>query len=74
MYSSAFKKLIEVVVMTKMHFRILGGVVILINLFLIGENKIEGAMILVLTLGVAVFVELILIKNFASDRVENLQE
>lgn len=60
--------------MTKTHLRILGGIIILFNLMIIGENNIEGIMVLVMTLGVAVLFELVLIKNFASDRVKTPQE
>ncbi|MGP5217261.1 hypothetical protein ACTXKI_12355 [Psychrobacter celer] len=60
--------------MTKTHLRILGGIIILFNLVIIGENNIEGIMVLVLTLGVAVFFELVLVKNFASDRTKTPQK
>lgn len=54
--------------MTKTQFRILGGLIILFNLVIIGENNIEGIMVGVLTIGVALLFELVLIKNFAVDR------
>ena len=54
--------------MTKTQFRILGAVIILFNLVIIGENNIEGIMVGVLTIGVALLFELVLIKNFAVDR------
>ena len=55
-------------VMTKTQFRILGAVIILFNLVVFGENNIEGIMVGVLTIGVALLFELVLIKNFAVDR------
>ena len=54
--------------MTKLQLRILGGLIILFNLVIIGENNIEGIMVGVLTIGVALLFELVLIKNFAVDR------
>ncbi len=54
--------------MTKLQLRILGGFIILFNLVIIGENNIEGIMVGVLTIGVALLFELVLIKNFAVDR------
>lgn len=54
--------------MTKLQFRILGGLIILFNLVIIGENNIEGIMVGVLTIGVALLFELVLIKNYAKDR------
>ena len=54
--------------MTKKQLRILGAIIILVNLVLIGENQIEGIMVLVMTLGVALLFELVLVRNFATDR------
>ena len=54
--------------MTKIQLRILGGLIILFNHVIIGENNIEGIMVGVLTIGVALLFELVLIKNFAVDR------
>lgn len=60
--------------MTKTQFRILGGIIILIALIMIGSYEIEGIMVLVLTIGVALFFELVLVKNFATDRVDSQSE
>lgn len=55
--------------MTKNTIRIIGGIIILINLVIIGSYNIEGLMVLVLTFGVAILFELVLVKQFASDYV-----
>ena len=55
--------------MTKKMIRIIGGIIILINLVIIGAYNIEGLMILVLTFGVAILFEFVLVKQFASDYV-----
>lgn len=54
--------------MTKLQLRILGGLIILFNLVIIGENNIEGIMVGVLTIGVALLFELVLVKNLAVDK------
>ena len=54
--------------MTKLQLRILGGIIILISLMVIGSYEIEGIIILLMTVGVAVFFELVLVKNFATDK------
>ena len=56
--------------MTKLQLRILGGLIILFNLVIIGENNIEGIAILLMTLGVALIFEFVLIKKFATDKNE----
>lgn len=53
--------------MTKTQLRILGGIIILINLVVIGSYDINGFMVLVLTVGVALLFELVLVKSFATD-------
>lgn len=60
--------------MTKLQLRILGGLIILFNLVIIGENNIEGVMVGVLTIGVALLFELVLVKNFAIDKEKPHQE
>ena len=55
--------------MTKTQLRVLGGIIILIALVMIGSYEIEGIMVLVMTLGVALFFELVLVRYFAIDRV-----
>ena len=55
--------------MTKKMIRIIGGIIILINLVIIGAYNIEGLMVLVLTFGVAILFEFVLVKQFASDYV-----
>lgn len=54
--------------MTKLQFRILGGLIILFNLAVFGENQIEGIPLLIGTIGVALLFEFVLIKNYAKDR------
>lgn len=54
--------------MTKTQFRILGGIIILFSLWLIGNYQIEGLMVLVLTLGVALLFEMVLVKKYATYR------
>lgn len=54
--------------MTKKQLRILGGIIILFNLVIFGENQIEGIVLLLGTIGVAILFELVLIRNFATDR------
>lgn len=54
--------------MTKKQFRILGGIIILINLVIFGTYGIEGIALLIGTLGVALFFELVLVRNYATDR------
>lgn len=56
--------------MTKKQLRIIGGVIILFNLWFIGNYQIEGIAILLMTLGVALLFEFVLIKNFAVDKNE----
>lgn len=56
--------------MTKTQFRILGGMIILFNLWFIGNYQIEGIVILLMTLGVALLFEFVLIKKFATDKNE----
>ena len=53
--------------MTTKQFRILGGIIILFNLWLIGNYQIEGMMVLALTLGVALLFETVLVKKYATD-------
>lgn len=53
--------------MTKKQLRIIGGVIILFNLWLIGNYNLTGIFVLIGTVGVAVLFELVLIKKFASD-------
>nr|WP_181718251.1 hypothetical protein [Psychrobacter sp.]QJS05345.1 hypothetical protein [Psychrobacter sp.] len=53
--------------MTKKAFRIIGGIIILFNLWLIGHYQLTGIMILLLTFGVALLFEFVLVKQFASD-------
>ena len=57
-------------IMTKMQLRILGGIIILFNLWLIGHYQLEGLMILVLTAGVALFFEFVVVRSFAVDAVK----
>lgn len=59
--------------MTKTHFRILGGIIILFVLFVCGENDIGGIPLLLGTVGVALLFELVFVKNFAVDRDVNQQ-
>lgn len=59
--------------MTKKQLRIIGGVIILCNLWFIGNYQIEGVAILLMTFGVALLFELVLIKNFASDKIDKKQ-
>lgn len=59
--------------MTKTHFRILGGIIILFVLFVCGENNIGGIPLLLGTVGVALLFELVFVKNFAVDRDVNQQ-
>lgn len=59
--------------MTKTQLRILGGVIILFNLWFIGNYQIEGVVILLMTLGVALLFEFVIVKNFASDRIDKKQ-
>lgn len=54
--------------MTKTHFRIIGGIIILFVLFVCGENNIGGMPLLLGTVGVALLFELVFVKNFAVDR------
>lgn len=54
--------------MTKTQLRILGGIIILFNLVVFGENQIEGIVLLLGTVGVALLFELVLVKKFATDR------
>lgn len=54
--------------MTKTHFRIIGGIIILFVLFVCGENNIGGVPLLLGTVGVALLFELVFVKNFAVDR------
>jgi len=55
---------------TKKQLRIIGGMIILFNLWFIGNYQIEGIAILLMTLGVALIFEFVLIKKFATDRNE----
>ena len=55
--------------MTKTALRIIGGIIILFNLWLIGNYQLTGIMVLILTVGVALLFEFVLVKQFASDRV-----
>lgn len=54
--------------MTKTHFRVIGGIIILFVLFVCGENDIGGIPLLLGTVGVALLFEFVLIKKFAVDR------
>jgi hypothetical protein len=45
--------------------RLVGGAIILFNLWVIGEYRIEGVMVLVLTFGVAIAFELLIVRSFA---------
>ncbi|PKG35331.1 hypothetical protein [Psychrobacter sp. Sarcosine-3u-12] len=54
--------------MTKTQFRILGGIIILINLVIFGTYGIEGIPLLIGTLGVALLFEMVLVKKYATDR------
>lgn len=53
--------------MTKKQLRTIGGVIILLNLWLIGNYNLTGMFVLIGTVGVAMLFELVLIKKFASD-------
>lgn len=63
-----FLNTIGVGVVTKTHFRIVGGIIILFVLFVCGENNIGGIPLLLGTVGVALLIELVFVKNFATDR------
>lgn len=60
--------------MTKKQLRIIGGIIILFNLWFIGNYQIEGMLILLMTLGVALLFELVLIKKFATDISERSRQ
>lgn len=47
--------------------RLVGGAIILFNLWLVGHYRIEGVMVLVLTFGVAVAFELLIVRSLAND-------
>ena len=55
-------------IMTKMQLRILGGIIILFNLWLIGHYQLEGLMILVLTAGVALFFEFVVVNILSCEK------
>lgn len=60
--------------MTKTQFRILGGIIILINMAVMGTYGIEGIVLLLGTVGVALFFELVLVRHFATDSTDNQAE
>lgn len=59
--------------MTKNTLRIIGGIIILFNLWLVGHYQLTGIMVLLLTFGVALLFEFVLVKQFASDGVGSQQ-
>ena len=59
----AFITVTKRAIMTKITVRIIGVVIIIFNLWLIGNYNITGIPVILMTVGVALFFELIIIKK-----------